>query len=56
MFSKLKSRKLWMTVASNAGVALMIGLGLDPALAAKIIAGITGSYLLSQGYADGQGK
>ena len=52
MIEKLKSRKLWITVLGAAITALAAALGLDPDLAAKIIGGLTATYVVSQGVVD----
>ena len=52
MIEKLKSRKLWVTIAAAALTALATSLGLDPYLAAKIIAGLVGTYVVAQGAVD----
>lgn len=52
MKEKLLSRKLWITVISAALTAAAGYFGLDPELAAKIIAGIVGTYLVGQSAVD----
>lgn len=49
--SKLKSRKLWVTVLAAAGVALAEGLGLGPAVQTAL-AILAGTYNIGQGVAD----
>lgn len=52
MKEKLLSRKLWITVLAAALTTLAAQLGLDPELAAKIIAGLVGTYLVGQSAVD----
>lgn len=55
--SKLKSRKLWVSLSGIAVVMLNQGLGVPPEKANAIIQAISvivGAYVLGQGYADGK--
>jgi hypothetical protein len=55
---KLKSRKLWMAIASLVTVLLTQFTGLDPEIASSIsltILGIASTYILGQSYVDGKG-
>lgn len=51
MLEKLKKTELWVTVAGAALLSFFTQIGLDPELAAKLIAGIIGSYVGSRGLA-----
>lgn len=51
MIDKLKKTELWTTVIGAALLALLTQLGLDPDLAAKLIAGLVGTYTASRGFA-----
>lgn len=51
MIDKLKSRKLWVAVVTATIVALSQQLGIDPALAEKLVT-LAGAYVLGQGIAD----
>lgn len=51
MLEKLKSRKLWVAVATAAIVALSQQLGIDPELVNKLVV-VAGTYMLGQGLAD----
>jgi len=51
MMTKLKSRKLWVTVITAAVLAFSQQLGLDPELTTKLVA-LAASYLLGQGVVD----
>jgi len=49
-FSKLKSRKLWVTFLGNSAIALFTSMGgLDPETAAYLVSLLTGGYLASAG-------
>lgn len=49
---KLKSRKLWITVISTSITAVLVGVGLDPEVAAMIIGAIVSTFNIGQGIAD----
>ena len=49
---KLKSRKLWITVVSSTLTAVLVGVGLDPEVAAMIIGAIISTFNIGQGIAD----
>ncbi len=51
MLTKLKSRKLWVTVLTTALLTLSQQLGLDPELTTKIVA-MAASYVLGQSIVD----
>ncbi len=52
---KIKSRKFWMAVLSAGLVVANQGLDLDiPSDSVMALGGIAATYLVSQGYVDGQ--
>jgi hypothetical protein len=51
MMTKLKSRKLWVTVLTAALLTLSQQLGLDPELTTKLVA-LAASYVLGQSIVD----
>ncbi len=51
MITKLKSRKLWVTVLTAALLTLSQQLGLDPELTTKLVA-LAASYVLGQSIVD----
>lgn len=52
MPEKLKSRKFWLAVLTAAGVAVAAQFGLDPELAAKIVAGLVAAFIGAEGLTD----
>ena len=51
MIEKLKKTELWVAVGASALLTLFTQIGLDPALAAKLIAAVTSAYIGSRGVA-----
>lgn len=51
MFKKLRSRKLWVTVAAVALVSLLNQLGVDDQLTQKIVT-LAQTYVIGQGVVD----
>ena len=50
--SKLKSRKLWLTIFFNALGTVLMAVGMDQELVMKLLAAVNSSYLVGQGIAD----
>lgn len=50
--ARLFSRKLWIALGSSALTALLVQLGADPVLVAKVVTALVGTWLGSQGLAD----
>ena len=50
-FAKLKSRKLWMTIAGSVLVTLGTAVGMQPEIVEKLVA-LIAAYVLGQGIAD----
>lgn len=52
ILTKLSSRKFLLTLLTDVGTLVAVQLGLDPELAAKIIAFVTSTYVAVEGAGD----